>query len=103
MNNLPAFKHRVVVGAIVVLAVCIVRPPVAMQAQQSKQGALTLEALAAKVKHLEDLQEITNLLIAYGRALDSRDFKLYGSLFSRDGSWSGGINRPGGPGDYDFR
>ena len=59
---------------------------------------MTLEALAAKVKHLEDVQEITNVLIAYGRALDSRDFKAYSSLFAKDGSWSGGMGSvSGGP------
>jgi len=41
-------------------------PSVPMHAQQSK-SAVTLEALAAKVKRLEDVQEITDVLIAYGR------------------------------------
>jgi hypothetical protein len=104
MDKLPAFKFRYVIGAIVVLATCIALPPVPMQAQQPRQGAVTLEALAAKVKHLEDTQEITNVLIAYGRALDSRDFKAYSGLFAKDGSWSGGMgNVSGGPqAIYDF-
>ena len=104
MDNLPPFTHRAAMGAILVVAVGIALPAVPLHAQQSKQSALTLEALAAKVKHLEDLQEITNLLNAYGRALDSRDFKMYGSLFSKDGSWSGGMGTvTGGPqAIYDF-
>jgi hypothetical protein len=91
-------------GAIVVLAACVALPLVSMQAQQPRQSAMTLEALAAKVKHLEDVQEITNILIAYGRALDSRDFKAYSSLFAKDGSWSGGLGSvSGGPqAIYDF-
>jgi hypothetical protein len=50
------------------------------------------------------VQEITNVLIAYGRALDSRDFKAYSSLFTKDGSWSGGMGSvSGGPqAIYDF-
>ena len=104
MDKLPVFNRRSVIGAIVVLAACIALPSAPMRAQQPRQGAMTLEALAAKVKHLEDLQEITNVLIAYGRALDSRDFKLYSSLFARDGSWSGGMGTvSGGPqAVYDF-
>jgi hypothetical protein len=104
MDNLIPFKCRYMTGAIVVLAGCLALPAVPLQAQQPKQGAVTLEALAAKVKHLEDIQEITNVLIAYGRALDSRDFKWYSSLFARDGSWSGGMGTvTGGPqAVYDF-
>src|SRR5437667_8045419 len=103
MDKLPGFTRRYVMGAIVVLA-WIALPLVPMQAQQPRQGAMTLEALAAKVKHLEDVQEITNVLIAYGRALDSRDFKWYSSLFAKDGSWSGGMGTvSGGPqAVYDF-
>jgi hypothetical protein len=47
MDKLPAFKRRYVMGAIVVLAACIALPSVPMQAQQPRQGAMTLEALAA--------------------------------------------------------
>jgi hypothetical protein len=103
MDKLPGFKRRFVMSAIVVLAAWLALPLVPMQAQQPK-GAMTLEALAAKVKHLEDVQEITNVLIAYGRALDSRDFKAYSSLFAKDGSWSGGMGSvSGGPqAIYDF-
>jgi hypothetical protein len=90
------FKRRYLIGAIVVLAACVALPPVLMHAQQPRQGAMTLEALAAKVKHLEDIQEITNVLVAYGRALDSRDFKAYSALFAKDGSWSGGMGTVSG-------
>ncbi len=68
------------------------------------QEARTIDALAARLKVLEDKEAIANVLIAYGRALDSRDFKTYASLFSRDGSWSGGHGKvTGGPeAIYDF-
>jgi hypothetical protein len=104
MHKRPAFKRRYVMGAIVVLTAAIALPLVPMQAQQPKQGAMTLEALTAKVRQMEDVQEVTNLLNAYGRALDSRDFKAYSSLFAKDGSWSGGLGSvSGGPqAIYDF-
>ena len=68
------------------------------------QEARTIEALAARLKALEDKEAISNVLIAYGHALDSRDFKTYASLFSKDGSWSGGLGKvTGGPqAIYDF-
>jgi hypothetical protein len=104
MDKTPASKRRYVMGAIAALTAVIAMPPVPMQAQQPRQGSMTLEALAAKVKQLEDTQEISNVLIAYGRALDSRDFKAFSSLFAKDGSWAGGLGSvSGGPqAIYDF-
>ena len=68
------------------------------------QEARSIEALAARLKMLEDKEAIGDVLIAYGHALDSRDFKAYASLFSKDGSWSGGLGKvTGGPqAIYDF-
>lgn len=73
-------------------------------AQTGRATTPTLEALAARLKYFEDKEAITNVLINYGRALDSRDFKTYASLFTRDGSWSGGTGSvSGGPqAIYDF-
>jgi hypothetical protein len=103
MKKLSVVKRRHMPGTFVVLIACLAVPSVPMHAQQSK-SAVTLEALAAKVKRLEDVQEITDVLIAYGRALDTRDFKWYSSLFAKDGSWSGGMGKvTGGPqAVYDF-
>jgi ketosteroid isomerase-like protein len=68
------------------------------------QESRTIDALAARLKALEDKEAIANVLIAYGHALDSRDFKTYAGLFSKDGSWSGGLGKvTGGPqAIYDF-
>lgn len=93
-------RSVVVAGVMIALAA-----PVVPVAGQSKQSATpTVEALAARLKHFEDKEAIANLLIEYGRALDSRDFKRYASLFARDGSWSGGTGSvSGGPqAIYDF-
>ena len=83
---------------------CITLPFVTIQAQQQRQAATTIEALSVKIKSLEDIQEISNVLIDYGRALDSRDFKAYSALFAKDGSWSGGLGTVSGgpPAIYDF-
>jgi len=104
MDTRPFSQRRCQIGAIVVLAAVIALPPVWIEAQQSRQAAMTIEALAAKVKQLEDTKEITDVLIAYGTALDSRDFTAYSSLFAKDGSWSGGMGSvSGGPkAIYDF-
>jgi ketosteroid isomerase-like protein len=90
----------VVLGLVAALA----GPAIPAGAQQGRSTTPTLEALAARVKHFEDKEEITNILINYGRALDSRDFKAYASLFTKDGSWSGGTGSvSGGPqAIYDF-
>lgn len=51
-----------------------------------------LESLAARVQQLEDREEIRELILAYGRALDSRDFVAFSELFARDdGEWVGGF------------
>lgn len=104
MEKRLAFKRRHLTVAIVVLMACITPPLVTLQAQQRGQSAMTIDALTAKVKKLEDIQEISNVLIDYGRALDSRDFKAYSALFAKDGSWSGGLGTiSGGPqAIYDF-
>ena len=51
-----------------------------------------LESLAARVQELEDREEIRELLLAYGRALDSRDFVAFSDLFAEEeGEWIGGL------------
>lgn len=45
--------------------------------------------LAERVQRIEDEKEIRELLVRYGRYLDSLDFKSYSELFARDGEWSG--------------
>jgi uncharacterized protein (TIGR02246 family) len=62
--------------------------------------ASTAESTATiemRLKKLEDNESIRALLVAYGRALDKRDFKAYGALFARDGSWKGGMGTAIGP------
>ena len=58
---------------------------------------LTAQSDGARLKRLEDVQEIQTLLLNYGRALDARDFKAYSQLFAKDGAWSGGMGTIQGP------
>ena len=53
--------------------------------------------LEQRLQKMEDTEAIRALLVAYGRALDSRDFKAYGQLFAKDGSWKGGMGSATGP------
>jgi uncharacterized protein (TIGR02246 family) len=56
------------------------------------------QGLESRLRQLEDKEEITRLLLDYGRHLDSRDFAAYGRLFTRDGEWVGGFGTAtGGP------
>jgi uncharacterized protein (TIGR02246 family) len=43
------------------------------------------DALAARLQRLEDLEEIRQLFVDYGRYLDQRDFDAYAELFCEDG------------------
>jgi hypothetical protein len=97
-------ERHVLLAAVVILAVGVAVPPVLAEAQQGRESETTVAALAAKVKRFEDMQQITDLLNEYGRALDTRDFKAYSALFTKDGSWSGGMGTVTGgpPAIYDF-
>jgi ketosteroid isomerase-like protein len=54
-------------------------------------------SLEERLRKLEDTEAIRSLLIDYGRALDARDFKAYGQLFAKDGSWTGGMGSATSP------
>jgi uncharacterized protein (TIGR02246 family) len=54
-------------------------------------------SVEARLQRLEDKEAIRSLLIDYGRALDARDFKAYGALFAKDGTWKGGMGSATSP------
>lgn len=55
------------------------------------------DSLQARVRKLEDREEIGRLLVLYGRYLDRRDFASFSSLFSdSEGEWIGGMGRAKG-------
>lgn len=43
-----------------------------------------------RLRLMEDKEEIRELLVAYGRDFDKRDFTAYANLFAKDGVWIGG-------------
>lgn len=49
-------------------------------------------SLEQRLQRLEDREEIRALILEYGRALDTRDFAAFSSLFAEhDGEWIGGL------------
>ena len=60
-------------------------------------AGLHAQDLTARIQNLEDIEEIRNLLLGYGRFLDSRDFEAYSQLFSENGEWIGGFGTVQGP------
>src|SRR5688572_4717483 len=75
---------------------CFMVLSVAYAAAQSARPA-DAASLAARLMKFEDKEEIQNLLLDYGRHLDSRDFGAYSRLFAKDGEWSGGLGSVSGP------
>jgi uncharacterized protein (TIGR02246 family) len=64
-------------------------------APQARADAL--DDLAKRVQVLEDRETIRELILAYGAAHDSRDYRTFASLFARDGEWVGGLGTAKGP------
>ncbi len=51
----------------------------------------------ARLRRLEDIEQIRTLLVDYGRSLDRRDWAAYAALFAREGEWVGGFGTAKGP------
>lgn len=65
--------------------------PLQVWAEKSSASSETV-SLEARLKRLEDREEIRGLLMDYGRFLDKRDFKSFSELFAeREGEWIGGF------------
>jgi hypothetical protein len=98
MDTLHVSRYRYIGVGTLWLLMGVGLMSIGSRAQQQKADKLTLQSLAARVKYLEDEKEIQDLLIAYERTLDTRDFKAYSELFTKDGEWSGGMGTAsGGP------
>jgi uncharacterized protein (TIGR02246 family) len=81
--------HRFVVAALAALFVTGVASTV--HAQDSARGGKKL-SVEARLQRMEDIEAIRELLVAYGRNFDKRDFAAYSQLFARDGVWTGGAD-----------
>ena len=77
------------------LLVCLLALAAAPAAAQSSRASDA--SLAVRLQRFEDKDEIQNLLLDYGRHLDSRDFAAYSRLFAKDGEWVGGFGSVSGP------
>jgi uncharacterized protein (TIGR02246 family) len=53
-------------------------------------------SIEARVRMLEDKEQIAQLLIDYGRHLDRRDLAAFAALFATDGEWIGGFGKVAG-------
>jgi SnoaL-like domain len=87
------FIYVIGVVAMSLLAVTTVAPRAfsQMSAEQS------VSALAARVRELEDEQQIQRVIMLYGSTLDARDFHTYAGLFASNGEWSGSMGTFKGP------
>ena len=81
--------HRSVVVLAALAAVIVGVLPVTAQGKK--------ESAEARLQRFADKEEIQNVLLEYGRALDSRNFAAYSSLFATDGEWVGGFGSVKGP------
>lgn len=73
-------KKKIAIGVLLAGLVVFERPTLAQSS-----------SVDARLKQLEDKDQIAQLLIDYGRHLDSRDLAAYASLFATDGEWVGGF------------
>jgi len=64
---------------------------------QEKAHSLKKLTIEQRLHIIEDKEEIRELLIAYGRDFDKRDFTAYSQLFAGDGVWTGGS-----PGSHEY-
>ncbi len=71
----------------IIVAICLAASGLPM----AVTPAFAAESLATRVQRLEDVKQIHDLLISYGRKLDGKDFHGYAELFSRDAVWIGGF------------
>jgi SnoaL-like domain len=81
---MPTATRPILIGAGLAATLALALHPLAGRADDG--------ALAERVQRLEDREEIRSLIIAYGRALDQRDFAAFARLFAKtDGEWVGGF------------
>ena len=73
-------KKKIVIGVLLAGLAAFEKPTLAQSS-----------SVEARLKQLEDKEQITQLLIDYGRHLDGRDLAAYASLFATDGEWVGGF------------
>ena len=86
--------RRIAVAASIVVAMFARVPTAAAQAADDHE---LIRQLAARVQVLEDREAIRDLILAYGRAHDGRDYRAFAALFATNGEWVGGLGSARGP------
>ena len=74
------------------LLVLLVAGAVQTHAQEKALPGKSTLSVQQRLQIIEDKDEIRELLIAYGRNFDKRDFTAYSKLFASDGVWVGGAD-----------
>jgi len=72
--------------ALALVGACLVLRQPAIAAGASQSERLSVEA---RLQRAEDEKQIHDLLIRYGRMLDTRDLAGYAQLFAKNGEWTG--------------
>ncbi len=62
-----------------------------------QQGGSPTKSTEARLRELEDRQAIHELLMNYGRTIDTRDFEAFARLFTDDAEYGGGKLQFKGP------
>ena len=83
-----ASRHVATLGAAVLLAVAGLSL-VSVQRARTADNPSAQERLQA----LEDKAAIREVILAYGRDLDARDWEAFSNLFAEEGEWIGGMGK----------
>jgi uncharacterized protein (TIGR02246 family) len=95
---MPLMVRRAGLPANTILTCCLLsvaEAPAAAQTGSAPQSS----SLETRLQRLEDREQIAQLLVDYGRHLDSRDLAAYAALFAEDGEWVGGFGTVKGRGN----
>jgi SnoaL-like domain len=79
----------IAVAALALVGAALACGQLSFAAGNSRGGQLSVEA---RLQRGEDEKQIHDLLITYGRLLDTRDLDGYSQLFAKNGEWSGNLN-----------
>jgi len=65
-------------------------PGLIPQLEAQSAGSAKTGSIEARLRALEDREEIRQLMINYGRTLDQRDFSAFSKLFAQEAEYGGG-------------
>ena len=92
LSNLGLISTGMILG-IILIALAGARPEI-VRANPTKDQ----NGIEARLRGLEDREEIRRLLSDYGRFLDQRNFAAFSQLFAeKEGEWIGGMGKAKGP------